>query len=390
MRTQGNERMTDETSCSDIAAGRNYWDSDDELFPLLVESVRDYAIFMLDCEGRVRSWNSGAERAKGYLREEILGHHFSVFYTPEDRIAGRPQWILNEACRSGRVEDEGWRVRKDGTRFWADVVVTAMRAPDGTLRGYSKVTRDMTEKGLLTAARDETLRASAVKSAFLANMSHELRTPLNAIIGYSEMVIEEMRSMQLTALAEDMEKIRFSSRHLLSIISDVLDLSRIEGGALDLDAEKVATAELLADVTERARPLADRNRNEIVVIPDTEGCVVMADRQRLRQVLYNVFSNACKFTADGRITLSARRSAGEIEIAVQDTGKGIAPEDLERIFEKFYYVGHEVGSSANGGTGLGLAVSQLLVRAMGGRLEVKSALGKGSSFSIFIPAAPAA
>jgi len=359
-----------------------------ERFRLLVESVRDYAIFMLDTEGYVRSWNPGAERAKGYTPSEIIGQHFSAFYTPEDRAAGLPQRMLETAVRLGRHEQEGWRVRKDGTRFWADVVVTAMIGTDGKLLGFSKVTRDMTEKRLLTASRDEALRASQAKSAFLANMSHELRTPLNAIIGYSEMVAEELREAGLEQLASDVLKIRYSGQHLLSIVSDVLDLSRIESGGLQLTLEPVALPQIVAEVIETVRPLASRNGNTVKAHIDESCCNVLADPVRLRQVIYNIFSNACKFTQRGEISLTVMHVAAPIPsvaISIHDTGIGMSPEQRERLFERFYTV--EGAFASTGSTGLGLAISKLLIDGMGGEIRVASEMGEGSTFTILLPLA---
>jgi PAS domain S-box-containing protein len=358
-----------------------------ETFQLLVEAVRDYAIFMLDPHGYIRTWNTGAERNKQYLAKEIIGQHFSIFYTPEDRLARRPEKLLRLAVAEGRVEDEGWRLRKDGTRFWADVILTPLYTKDGKLRGFAKVTRDMTERRAIMSAMEDALSASRAKSAFLANMSHELRTPLNAIIGYAEMLDEQLREVDSEA-ARDVGKILYSSRHLLSIISDVLDLSRIEAGHLDLKVESVDVLQLAREVVETARPLAERNGNEALVKSTLSSVRIQADPLRLRQILYNVFSNAAKFTRDGKIIIQVSQVHGNVEINISDTGVGMTQTQVNRVFDMFYRVETKDKPEGQGGTGLGLAISRLLVEAMHGTISASSVEGKGSTFTIRLPGRP--
>jgi signal transduction histidine kinase len=282
------------------------------------------------------------------------------------------------------VEDEGWRMRKDGTRFWADVILTPLFTDGRQLRGFAKVTRDMTEKRIIMDRMEEALSASRAKSAFLANMSHELRTPLNAIIGYAEMLDEQIRETS-PELSHDMSKIIYSSRHLLSIISDVLDLSKIEAGHLDLKFESVDVVELINEVVASAKPLADKNGNSVHVSTVAGTIIVESDPLRLRQVLYNLFSNAAKFTQNGRIDLSATVYKGELEIQITDTGIGMTESQANRIFNMFYRVDVKDQPEGQGGTGLGLAISRLLCEAMGGTISVTSVQGKGSTFTIRLP-----
>lgn len=355
-----------------------------EFFQLLVDAVGDYAIFMLDPNGYIRSWNTGAQRNKGYRASEIIGQHFSIFYTPEDRLANRPEKLLRLAATEGRIEDEGWRLRKDGTRFWADVILTPLFTSDGKLRGFAKVTRDMTERRNIQSAMEEALSASRAKSAFLANMSHELRTPLNAIIGYAEMVEEQVQQID-PKIASDIQKIVYSSRHLLSIISDILDLSRIEAGHLELHVKNVDVLELVREVVETSRPLADKNQNVVKIVSHVPSIRCDCDPVRLRQVMYNVFSNAAKFTRDGSIEIRVSTFNREIEIRITDTGIGMTEDQTKRIFNNFYRVEKNPEDKAQGGTGLGLAISKLLIEAMDGSISVTSVENKGTIFTIRLP-----
>ena len=238
----------------------------EESFRLMVESVTDYAIVMLDPEGRVVSWNAGAERIKGYSAEEIVGQHFSRFYPQEDIQSGKPQRDLDVVAAKGQFEDEGWRVRQDGSTFWANVVFTAIRDQGGNLRGFAMLTRDLTEpmkiEAALTKAKDAADAANQAKSAFLATMSHELRTPMNAILGYSEILMEEAQEKGQEDFIPDLEKIHASGNHLLSLINNILDLSKIEAGKMDLFLESFDISRVIEDVVSTIRPLVEKNAND--------------------------------------------------------------------------------------------------------------------------------
>ncbi len=376
--------MTDQTAA---AAGIEFESS--EMFRLLVDGVRDYAIFVLDTGGYIRSWNEGAQRTKLYSAAEIIGKHFSIFYTQEDRAANRPQRLLEQSMREGRVEDEGWRVRKDGALFWADVILTPLYTKDGTHRGFAKITRDMTERRNLILELEEAIKASQAKTAFLANMSHELRTPLTAIIGYAEMINDQLSSDPAAIVPDDVSRILYSARHLQSVVSDILDLSRIEAGKLDLHREEIDVAAMLRECTEAIMPLARCNSNEISFHVADEPIPLQADKLRLRQVLYNLLSNAAKFTRSGTIKVTAaveQRAAGPAAvISVIDTGVGMSPEQCSLVFERFHQVEDHTTRFGQAGTGLGLAICRMLCLAMGGTISVKSTPGVGSAFSVTLP-----
>ena len=377
---------------------------DQGLYRLLVASVTEYAIFALDPEGRILSWNAGAERLKGWTREEILGRHFSIFYPPEP-IAGRFPWYeLREAARVGRFEDEGWRVRKDGSRFWANVVITALRDEAGTLVGYAKVTRDLTER---RAAQERALadarRLAAVEAAnrarseFLAALSHELRTPLNAIGGYTELIGIGVAGPVTEQQREYLAGIRGGQQHLLHLISDLLNYSRIEAGRVDYQLADVPVHAAVEEVLPLIEPQAAAKGVAIVHAPCTPDLVAHVDRGKAEQIVLNLLSNAVKFTpSGGRITLACRADGGaaggadggdggrRVLIAVSDTGPGIAPEQQAAIFEPFVQLGRSL-TSGHEGAGLGLAISRDLARAMGGDLTVASAVGAGSTFTLALP-----
>jgi PAS domain S-box-containing protein len=369
----------------------------EERFRLLVHAVRDYGIFMLDPGGHISSWNEGAERIKGYTADEIMGKHFSIFYPIQDITSGKPEWELDVAIRDGRFEDEGWRLRKDGTRFWANVIITPVYAPRGRLLGFTKVTRDLTERRESEMARVSAARrlasaeaSSRAKSEFLATLSHELRTPLNAIGGYAELLSLEMQGPVTTGQREYLERIRRSQQHLLALINDLLNYSRIEAGALAYEATEVAVEELMDAVVGMVEPQTTSKGIELSLQRPPGGLVAWADRLKTEQILLNLLSNASKFTqAGGTITVTAERDGGRVVIRVSDTGVGIPPAKLEEVFEPFVQLGRTLITPREG-TGLGLAISRDLARAMGGELSATSRLGEGSTFTLVLPPPPAA
>jgi PAS domain S-box-containing protein len=496
----------------------------EELLRLLVNSVKDYAIFLLDASGHVASWNPGAERIKGYQANEIMGHHFSRFYPPEDLECGKPARELRTAISEGRYEEEGWRIRKDGSRFFANVIITAIKDGQGKLRGFSKVTRDITERKrgedllqeseerhrklfennphptwvfdretlrflavnsaavrnygysqqeflartikdirpeedvpkvlenvnrydgqgstgiwrhrrkdgslidveitsyaltfagrpsevvvaaditqrkrdeeekrrfterLAAANRElelrnrEVERATELKSKFLASMSHELRTPLNAIVGFSDLLAEQVAGQLNAKQLRFVQHIKEGSSHLLQLINDILDLSKIEAGQMEFRFEDFAIRDALAEVLSIIRPLAATKNitlNENVSV----GVLVRADRVRFKQVLYNLLSNAVKFTGSGgKVEINSEDQQNLVCLSVIDNGIGIRREDQALIFEEFRQV--EGSQGAHEGTGLGLAITKRLVEQQGGTIMLESEPGRGSKFAVLFP-----
>jgi len=364
------------------------------IYQLMVEAVRDYAIFMLDPNGYVASWNTGAERIKGYSAAEIIGQHFSVFYPQEAVETGHPQHELEIAVAEGRFEEEGWRVKKDGGKFWANVVITAVRDETGALVGFAKVTRDLTERRNAELKAKEDARrvaasetANVAKSTFLTAMSHELRTPLNAIGGYTELLTLGLGGPTTPEQLDYLERIRRSQQHLLGIISDLLNFSRIEAGTLTYDIRQLSLKLVIEGVVPLIEPQAAAK--EIVLKTDTttHDCLVLGDRAKVDQILLNLLSNAIKFTDSlGTVTVECNESGNTASIAVVDTGSGIPPDKLDAIFEPFVQLGRSL-SSAHEGTGLGLAISRELARAMNGNLTVSSKVDSGSTFTLTLPRA---
>jgi len=365
-----------------------------ELYRLLIERVTDYAIFALDPGGHIVSWNPGAQRLKGYLPHEIIGKHFSTFYPEVDKRAGKPEWELEVVERDGRIEDEGWRVRKDGTRFWANVVITALRDDHGTLVGFAKITRDLTERmeGQERAIADarrlaEVEALSRAKSQFLASMSHELRTPLNAIGGYAELIEMGLGGSVSDQQREYLARIRTSQQHLLRIINDLLNYSRIESGKLTYEQEQVPLATVIDAVTTMVGPQATSKRITLEASPSGDDLVALADRLKVEQIVLNLLTNAVKFTpASGRVTIASGDSGEQVELTVTDTGPGVPADRLEDIFEPFVQLGRSL-SSGHEGAGLGLAISRDLARAMGGDVTIASKPGKGATFTLSLPKA---
>ena len=367
----------------------------ERLHRLLVENVRDYAIFALDPRGHIVSWNAGAARIKGYTASEILGEHFSIFYPPEDLATDKPGMELRVASKEGRFEDEGWRLRKDGTRFWANVIITALFDRDGTLRGFGKVTRDLTER---RAAEEQAIAdarrlaaaeaANKAKAEFLAAMSHELRTPLNAIGGYAQLLATGLGGPVTEEQQAYLGRIRRSQQHLLAIITDLLNFSRIEAGQLSYDIQPVSLPDVIDGVVQMVEPQLTTKHLTLEAASTSERVVAIADRAKVEQILVNLLSNSLKFTeAGGKISISYIQEANCVGVRVIDTGIGIPADRLEDIFEPFVQVGRSL-TSAHEGTGLGLAISRDLARGMGGELTASSTPGQGSEFRLTLPEAP--
>jgi PAS domain S-box-containing protein len=364
----------------------------EESFRLMVESVSDYGIVMLDPQGVIVSWNSGAERIKGYQSEEIIGQHFSRFYPSEAIKYEIPQQDLAIVIDKGRFEDEAWRVRKDGSSFWANVVFTAIKDNNGNLRGFAKLTRDLTERKRLdqllldknvelVRARTLAEKANLAKSDFLSSMSHELRTPLNAILGFAQL-IESGVPPPSAAQKKSIDQILKAGWYLLELINEILDLALIESGKLSLSLEPVSLAEVMHECQIMIEPQAQKRGIAVTFPQFAVPYFVKADRTRVKQILINLLSNAIKYNKlNGAVDVDCVVNSPEcMRIYVKDTGAGLAKDKITQLFQPFNRLGQEAGSVE--GTGIGLVVCKRLIEWMGGSIGVESAVGEGSSFWI--------
>ena len=382
----------------------------EERFRLLVEGVADYAIFMLDVNGNVATWNSGAQRLKGYSSAEILGKLFSVFYPAEARESGWPDHELQVAGERGRFVDEGWRLRKDGSRMWANVTITALRDASGTLLGFAKLTRDLTEakraqaaelasqqrEHLLDAERSARMsaqRATRIKDEFLATLSHELRTPLSSILGWTQVLLRTGSQDLPAQHRHALDVIDRNARAQARLIDDLLDLSRIMTGKIRLERQEVSMPAIVAAALDTANPAAHAKDIVIDSRLDPAPARINGDPGRLQQVVWNLLTNAIKFTpAGGRVGVALRRVDDHVELSVSDTGIGIPASYLPQVFDRFSQRDSST-TRAFGGLGLGLAISKQLVELHGGSIRVESeGEGCGSTFTVELPlpAAPIA
>ena len=382
--------------------GTEHLRQSEERFRLLVESVRDYAIFMLDPAGHVLTWNAGAERFKGYRAEEIIGQPISVFYPPEVRDSGWPEHELQQAAEKGSFVDTGWRLRKDGTRLWANVTITALRDDDGRLVGFAKLTRDLTEsqrveaielaneerEQLLDAERSARMaaqRATRVKDEFLATLSHELRTPLSAILGWTQVLLKG-QAREPAEIQRAVAVIDRNARAQVQLIDDLLDLSRILAGKIRLDLQQVSLPDVVAAAIDSARPMAEAKDIRLRCLLDPSRTRVSADSARLQQVVWNLLSNAIKFTPrGGQVEVLVRRVNSHVELTVSDTGIGIPASFLPLVFDRFSQRDSS-STRSHGGLGLGLAICRQLVELHAGTIRASSlGEGTGATFVVELP-----
>ncbi|MBA4328977.1 MAG: hybrid sensor histidine kinase/response regulator [Polaromonas sp.] len=354
----------------------------EQRFRLLVDGVRDYAIFMLSPEGIIESWNNGAQLIKGYSAHEVIGRHFSMFYRQEDLDTRLPARELETALSHGRAEEEGWRVRRDGSVFWANVVIAPVYDATGQLRGFAKVTRDMTERRRLHELESSSKRMSE----FLAMLAHELRNPLAPIRNAVTILQLEPSPSPMVRSSRDMIDRQLS--HMTRLVDDLLDVGRLTTGKIRFKAETVSYAQVVARSVEAVRPLIDARRHRLGVDMPDSGLRVQGDATRLAQVLQNLLTNAAKYTPEGgQIELKVWLEGSQLHTSVRDNGAGLSEQALTQIFELFSQ-GDAQTAARESGLGIGLTLARSLVEMHGGALSAASAgPGQGSTFSFFLPQA---
>ncbi len=368
----------------------------EQRFRLLVEAVEDYAIFMLEPDGTIASWNAGAQRSKGWTADEIIGRHFRVFYPPEVAASGHPEHELEVALREGHYEEEGWRLRKDGTRFWANVLITAVRDPTGRHVGFAKVTRDTTSRRQLEQEREsaleslreanaelavlnERLRAAADDQAqFLAVTAHELRTPVALLSGSAELLAEHDALLTETERRDTLSAMSSGATRLRRLVDDLLTASRLQSSKLAVRREEVPLASFVGaavDTVRRTHPTAD------VVVGPLPSATVLGDSDRLAQALENLLTNSLRH---GRppVEVAALHDGDRLVLRVCDHGPGVSSEMRPRLFQRF-------ATGSTGGTGLGLYIVRELARVHGGDARYEGDGAQGA-FLLELPLATAA
>jgi PAS domain S-box-containing protein len=386
---------------------------------LLVESVRDYAIFMLDPNGFVLSWNEGARRIKGYTAREIVGQHFSVFYEREEVQAGKCELELRLATEDGRFEDEGWRVRKDGTRFWANVILSVIRGPSGEVLGFAKVTRDLTQRRQVEEGRLAVVQAQAAlreaearaderarliktlegdiaervdlimrlevavraRDDFLTIASHELKTPLHTLQMQVSSALHFLGPDAPERLRKRLQGAEVQVERLTRLIDGLLDLSHITAGRLGMRPQELDLVTFVRGIVERERE-AIAASGSVVTIEAPVAIVGRWDRLRLDQVVTNLLSNALKYGEKKPVAVRVEEHGDRVRVVLKDHGLGIDPRDHEKIFERFE---RAVALDSYSGFGLGLWIVRRIVEAMGGSVHLESQRDVGSAFTVDLP-----
>ncbi len=384
--------------------------SPDEAASLLLENVKDYAMFLLDLSGHNVSWNPGVERILGYSEAQFVGQHTSAIFTPEDIEQGAPEQEMNTARAQHSAVDERWHVHKDGSRFWASGFLTFLQDEAGQPRGYAKIMRDRTDWKLLEQererlleenrkAREEAEENNRFKDHFISVVSHEMRTPLTSICGWLSLL--RSGALQEPAISTGLDTVQRGADSLVRLVNDLLDSERIRTGKMQLEIEPVNLLSVMANAIEAVRYRAEEKSISITTKTISADHVVLGDAARLEQVLLNLLTNAVKFTPQGgsvEVCVNShateqgqgqcREQGQEVELTVSDTGKGIAPEFLPHVFDQFRQE-EESHSRSYGGLGLGLYIVRELVELHGGTIQAESeGAGKGATFRVRLPAAP--
>jgi PAS domain S-box-containing protein len=366
-------------------------DQTTELLRAWIDSARDYAIILVDPDGHVGSWNTGAERILGYAEAEVRGEPIAIFFTPEDQERGVPDREIARARANGRASDDRWQIRKDGSRFWCSGVLMRVGDDPESPDGFVKVMRDLTERKLmeerLRARTEELMLADRRRNEFLAMLSHELRNPLAPIMN-AVYLLREMLASEHPVVREARAMIERQCNHMKRLLDGLLDVSRMSLNRIELDRTTVDLGELVAKAVESLRPMVDHRRHELTVSAGPGPILLSADAVRLEQIVAALVSNAARFTEPGgKIAVTIGREDGQAVVRVRDSGTGMDPGLIERAFELFAQ-GDQGLARTVGGLGIGLTLARNLARLHGGSLEAASeGRGKGSEFILRLPLA---
>jgi PAS domain S-box-containing protein len=358
---------------------------------MIIDNIKDYAIIMLNPEGYIATWNSGAEQLHGYKTDEIIGQHISCFHSSEERRVNHPEYALDSSKKEGRYEEEGWQYRKNGTRFWANASTYPLNNHDNQLMGFVKITRDLTYRIIHQQALEEKNRAleNAImtKNKFLATMSHELRTPLNAIIGFTGILLMQLPGPINAEQEKQITTVKTSADHLLSLINDMLDIARIESGNIELHFETTDIKKLINDTASSMMPLAVAKGLKFTINTPGNEIIMETDKRTFTQIIINLISNAIKFTETGQVEIQVAEQVinneNNLVIIISDTGIGVKAEDQDRLFQPFKRIRYN-GNHIEG-TGLGLHLSQKLAHLLYGKIECTSEFNQGSQFTVTLP-----
>lgn len=366
-----------------------------EFSRLLVNTIQEYAIFLLDPEGRVATWNPGAQKLKGYKADEIIGRHFSTFYPEKDVVAGKPEWELEVCNTVGHVEDEGWRVKKDGSQFWANVVITALRDDDNRIVGYAKVTRDLTERkkheDQLRVANAKLKKQSAAlqalnksKDEFVSLASHQLRTPASGVKQFLGLILEGYAGEVTDTQRDFLQRAYESNDRQIELVNDLLRVAQVDAGKIILNKVNTSLNDLVKDVVNEQHDKFKQRSQQVRLMTPRDAVIAHIDESRFRMVLENLIDNASKYTPDGgKVTVQLGSNDREAYISVLDTGVGIGEKALSKLFIKFSRIPNDLSESV-GGSGLGLYWALKIVRLHDGDITVDSKPGKGSNFTIHL------
>lgn len=366
-------------------------------YKLLVDSVEDYAIFLLDPKGYIQTWNKGAELTKGYKADEIIGKHFSTFYVEQDIKAKKPERELELAKRHGRVEDEDWRVRKDGSHFWANVVITALFDDDKELVGFAKVTRNVTDRkryedeirrtNIVLKQQQHVLEAlNTSKDEFVSLASHQLRTPATIIKQLLGVLLQGYVGELSPEHYKVIQKAYASNERQLTIVNSLLKVAQLDAGKVVLKKTVTDIPRFISSITEeQAKMVLEREQSFHVDIKDAAHVETMLDQENVRMAIENIIDNASKYTPIGGslyVTVDSYRD--NLRIAIKDTGVGIANQDMDKLFRRFSRINTELPNSISG-SGLGLYWANKIIELHDGSIEVQSEVGQGSTFTILLP-----